>query len=144
MATIDPTSSVGKLRLRVGDFLDLPIFPDSVYQATLEDNAHNVPRSAKMMAQYILAALTMRVHERLAQVEVYGNQFVDNYIKFLKTTVLNPNLMEVAPIPYAAGLDVTHPLTQFRIDWNANYAAGTASQETHLTASFGNGTNGLF
>ena len=139
---IDPTTSIGKVRLRVGDFTDLPIFPDSVYQATLADCDDNVLRTSKLMAQYILATLSMRVHERLAQVEVYGNQYVDNYIKFLKTTILNPNLMEVAPLPYGAGVDVTHPLTQFREDWNANYASGTASAQNTVLAL--NGTNGLF
>lgn len=143
MTVLDPTTAIGKVRLRVGDFLDLVIFPDSVYQATLEDNDQNVVRTSKMMAQYILATLSMRVHEKLAQVEVYGNQYVDNYVKFLKTTILNPNLMEVAPIPYGALLDETHPIEQFRQDWNANYASGTASETMQLTA-LGRGLDGLF
>ncbi len=139
---IDPTTAIGKV-LRVGDFLDFPIFPDTVYQATLDDNEANVIRTSKTMAQYILAALTMRVHEKLAQVEVYGNQYVDNYVKFLKTTILNPNLMEVAPVPYGAMLDETHPLTKFREDWNANYSAGTASEAMSLSA-LGARLDGLF
>jgi hypothetical protein len=143
MAVIDPTTAIGKVRLRVGDFLDFPIFPDTVYQATLDDNGANVVRTSKTMAQYILAALTMRVHEKMAQVEVYGNQYVDNYVKFLKTTILNPNMMEVAPIPYGALLDETHPIEQFRADWNANYSAGTASEQMKLTA-LGAGLDGLF
>lgn len=143
MAVIDPTTSIGKVRLRVGDFLDLPIFPDTVYQATLDDNEGNVVRTSVMMAQYILATLTMRVHEKLAQVEVYGNQYVDNYIKFLKATVLNPHLMTAAPIPYGAALDETHPITKFQSDWNANYAAGTASEQLSLSA-LGSTINGLF
>jgi hypothetical protein len=139
---LDPTTKLGKVRLRVGDFLDLPIFPDAVYQSTLDDTGGNVLRASKTMAQYILAALTMRVHEKMAQVEVYGNQYVDNYIKFLKTTVLNPNMMEVAPVPYGAQLDVDHPLIKFQKDWNNNYAGGTASQQLTLTA-YGSG-RGLF
>jgi hypothetical protein len=31
MAILDPTSPIGKMRLRVGDFSDLPLMPDSVY-----------------------------------------------------------------------------------------------------------------
>ena len=139
---IDPTTSIGKVRLRVGDFTDLPIFPDSVYTATLTDCDNNILRTSKLMAQYILATLSMRVHERLAQVEVYGNQYVDNYIKFLKTTILNPSMMEVAPIPYGADLDVIHPLMKFREDWNANYVSGTASEQN--AALDLNGINGLF
>jgi hypothetical protein len=135
MATIDPTTAIGKVRLRVGDFLDLPIFPDAVYQSTLDDTQSNVVRASKTMAQYILAALTMRVHERMAQVEVYGNQYIDNYIKFLRATVLNPNLMETAPIPYGASLDKTHPLIQFQHDWNNSYSGGTASEQLSLIAT---------
>lgn len=136
MAVIDPTTPIGKVRLRVGDFLDLPIFPDSVYQATLDDNGGNVLRASKMMAQYILATLTMRVHEKLAQIEVYGNQYVDNYIKFLKATILNPHMMEVSPLPYAAGLDENHPILQFQKDWNANYSRGTAAEAMADSATY--------
>ncbi len=140
---IDPTTSLGKVRLRVGDFLDLPIFPDSVYTSTLTDCDDNVLRASKLMAQYILATLTMRVHEKMAQLEVYGNQYADSYIKFLKMTILNPNMMEIAPIPYAAGVEVVHPLTQFREDWNANYVGGTASELIHNMATTGT-SDGFF
>jgi hypothetical protein len=144
MPTIDPTTNLGKVRLRVGDFLDLPIFPDAVYIATLNDCDNNVLRASKLMAQYILATLTMRVHEKMAQLEVYGNQYVDNYVKFLKTTILNPNMMEVAPLPYGAELDATHPLLQFRDDWNKMYIGGTASEQTHLQAVRGMDPYGFF
>jgi hypothetical protein len=143
MPVIDPTTAIGKVRLRVGDYFDLPIFPDAVYQSTLDDNDGNVVRTSKLMAQYILGTLTMRVHEKLAQIEVYGNQFVDNYIKFLNATILNPHLMSDAPIPYAAGVDKTHPIIQFQEDWNNNYSNGTSDDQLHLTA-IGGTPNGYF
>jgi hypothetical protein len=141
---LDPTTSLGKVRLRVGDYFDLPIFPDAVYESTLDDCDGNVLRASKLMAQYILATLTMRVHEKMAQLEVYGNQYVDNYVKFLRSTILNPNLMEVAPIPYGSALDTDHPILQFREDWNSLYTGGTASENMHLQAVRGVDPYGFF
>lgn len=143
MTIIDPTSAIGKVRLRVGDFLDLPIFPDEVYQSVLDECDDNVVRASKLMAQYILATLSMRVHEKMAQLEVYGNQFLDNYIKFLNATILNPRMMSDIPIPYAAGIDVKHPIQQFQEDWNLAYASGTESQQLNDLASWSS-ANGSF
>lgn len=132
---LDPTTDIGKLRLRVGDYFDLPIFPDSVYESALDETDDNLPRAAKLMATYILGSLTMRVHEKLAQVEIYGNQFVDNYVKFLKSTVLNPNMMDVSPLPYLGeGIDDTHPIVQFQQDWNNCYSSGTDAAQLSFLA----------
>lgn len=131
---IDPTTSIGKLRLRCGDVTDLPLMPDAVYQSALDDNQGNLPRAAVLMAQYILASLTSQTHQRLAQIEVWGSQWFDQYLQFIKATILNPNLMTVAPIPYAAGIDVTHPLLQFQSDWNLNYSNGTQSDQLSIDA----------
>lgn len=131
---IDPTSSIGKVRLRVADYNDLPLFPDEVYQSTLDDCDGNVVRAAKMMAQYILGVLSMRTHEKMVQLEVWGSDYSKNYLAFLKATILNPSLMTDAPIPYAAGIDVTHPLLQFQEDWNLNYRSGTQSEQLNSDA----------
>jgi len=143
MANIDPTTSIGKLRLRCGDFMDIPIMPDSVYQSALDDNDGNLPRASILMAQYILASLTCQVRQKLAQVEVYGDQWYSQYLSFIKATLLNPNFMQIAPIPYGAGITVTHPLQQFQEDWNNNYSGGTQSQDMNLSAigGFTDGTN---
>lgn len=131
---INPTTSIGKLRLRCGDFMDLQMMPDSVYQSALDDNSGNLPRAAMLMAQYILASLTSQVHQKMGLLEVFGNQWFENYVAFIKLTILNPNLMQLAPIPFGAGSDVVHPLLQFRTDWNSNYVYGTQSDQLHLTA----------
>lgn len=140
MALLDPTTNVGKMRLRVGDYSDLPIMPDEVYQSALTDCNGYLPRASVLMAQYILASLTGQTHQKVAQIEVFGAEWFTNYLAFVKATILNPNLMQCAPMPYtpvttdAFGNKVEVPLLQFQKDWNANYAYGTEAQQTHWTA----------
>jgi hypothetical protein len=140
MSLLDPTTSIGKMRLRVGDFSDFPMMPDEVYQSALEDCQGNLPRACVLMAQYILASLTGQTHQKLAQVEVYGAEWFQNYLAFVKATILNPNLMQVTPMPYLAamvdpsGNVIEIPLVQFQRDWNANFAYGTDSEQLHLSA----------
>jgi hypothetical protein len=139
---LDPTTNIGKMRLRVGDYSDLPIFPDEVYQSALDDSQGNLPRGCVLVAQYILATLTGQTHQKLAQIEVYGGEWFNNYLAFVKATILNPNLMTFNPLPYtpqtvdAWGNPMEVPLIQFQKDWNANYAYGTQSQLMNLTAQF--------
>lgn len=123
MPIIDPSTSIGKIRLRIGDWGDLPLLPDSVIQSALDDNQGNVPRAAALCAQYVLATLTAKTHRKLAQIETWGNEQFDNYVKFIKTTILNPHLASVAPIPYGGGTDTEHPLIKFTREWNEQYAS---------------------
>jgi len=129
---IDPKTPLGKIRLRIGDWSDLPILPDFVIDSALTDCQGNVPRAAALCAQYVLATLTAKTHKKLAQLETWSNEQFDNYVKFIKLTILNPNLMTTSPVPYSGMADTVHPLVQFQEDWNANYANGTQSQ--HLAA----------
>lgn len=122
MATVDPSTAVGKIRLRVGDWHDLPILPDSVIQSALTDCNDNIPRAAALCAQYILATLTAKTHRKLSNLEVWSNEQFDNYVKFIKLTILNPHLMSVAPVPYVGDRDKDHPLIKFTEQWNSEYA----------------------
>ena len=141
MALLDPTTNVGKMRLRVGDYSDLPIMPDVVYISALKDCNDYMPRACVLMAQYILAALTGQTHQKLAQIEVFGAEWFNNYLAFVKATILNPNFMQVTPMPYVAtvvdeyGNKRDMPLVEFQRDWNLNYISGTASQAMHRTAA---------
>lgn len=141
MAILDPTSSIGKMRLRVGDFSDLPLMPDSVYMSALADSKNNVPKASVLVATYILAMLTGQTHQKLAQIEVFGAEWFSNYLRFVKATILNPNFMEITPMPYVPqiknefGEVVEHPLVEFQKDWNANYTSTTQSQDMHYTAT---------
>lgn len=125
MAVIDPTTPIGKIRLRIGDWKDLEILPDSVIQSALDDCSSNVPRAASLCAQYILATLTAKTHRKLQQIEVWSREEFDNYVKFLQMTVLNPHFMTVAPIPYSGSTEEEHPLIKFVDDWNTSYGAVT-------------------
>lgn len=135
MAVIDPTTNLGKLRLKVGDITDLQLLPDSVYTQTLVDTNNNLTQSTGIIAGYILAILSQQTHQKLVQIEVFGNQWFEQYVTFIKLVVLNPNLSQIAPVPYAAGVDTQNPLTQFTDDWYANYAQGTQSQRLHDDAA---------
>lgn len=121
MPVIDPSTALGKVRLRVGDWSDLPILPDTVINSALTDCNNNVPRAAKLCAQYILATLTAKTHRKLTSIETWSNEHFNNYVEFLKTTVLNPHMMEMAPIPYVNTGD-EHPLIAFVDEWNEQYA----------------------
>jgi len=117
---IDPSTPVGKIRLRVGDWHDLPILPDAVIASALEDCGNSIPRSAALCAQYILGILTAKTHKKLAQVEIWGDEYFDNYVKFLKLTVLNPHLMQTSPVPYV-NTNTPNPLIEFQEKWNKCY-----------------------
>jgi hypothetical protein len=137
---IDYSTNEGKVRLRVGDAGDLQIFPSAVYTGALTDCSNNLPRTAKLVAQYILGALTAQTHQKLAQIEVFGGEWFDNYLAFVKATILNPNYMEYCPLPYtpitvdAWGNKIEVPFIQFQKDWEANYVGGTQSQALRWTA----------
>lgn len=121
MTVLDPTTPLGKIRLRVGDWQDFVILPDSVYASALVDCDNDIPRTASLCAQYILATLTAKTHRKLTgQLEMWGAEHFDNYVKFLKMTILNPNLMTLAPIPYDNTGD-GNPLIDFVEEWNASF-----------------------
>lgn len=118
---IDPTTPVGKIRLRIGDWSDLPILPDVVIESALEDCQQNLPRASQLCAQYILATLTQKTHKKLNQVEMWSGEQFDNYIQFLKLTILNPAFMSVSPLPYGYE-NGDNPLIQFTELWNKEYS----------------------
>jgi hypothetical protein len=121
---IDPSTPIGKIRLRIGDWQDLPILPDTVLQSALDDCGGSVPRAAALAAQYVLGTLTAKTHRKLANLEVWSNEQFSNYVAFIKLTILNPHTMSVAPIPYSSSTQ-DHPLITFTADWNAAYAPTT-------------------
>lgn len=120
---IDPTTSVGKIRLRIGDWSDLPILPDVVLQSALDDCKGNVPRASALCAQYILATLTAKTHKKLATVEIWSGEQFNNYVTFLKMTIMNPHHMDISPIPYSGMSDPENPnpLIKFTEVWNKNF-----------------------
>lgn len=118
---IDPSTPLGKVRLRIGDWSDLPILPNEVIQSALVDCQNYVPRAAALCAQYILATLTAKTHKKLAQLETWSSEQFKNYVEFLRLTVLNPNMMTTSPVPYTGMADVDNPLIVFVDQWNKDY-----------------------
>jgi len=135
MTTIDPTTSIGKLRLRCGDFGDIPFLPDSVYTQTLVDNGGSLPQAAITCATYILGMLAFKVDRKMSlQLQVWGSQAFKAYKEFLLLTISNPNLMQINMIiPNDFGTDL-NPIVQFASDWNANYVQFTNSQQLSIDA----------
>lgn len=133
---LDPTSNIGKIRLRVADYSDLPIFPDSVYQSVLDENTNNLTKSAMVMAQYILGVLSQKTHRKLNQIEIWGAESFKNYKDFLILTVKDPAFMSYSPIPYGATSIDNNPLIQFTQDWNKNFYQGTESQQLAVNALY--------
>lgn len=128
---IDPQTAIGKIRLRIGDWSDLPILPDAVVSSALKDCNDNIPRAAALCAQYVLGMLTAKTHRKLASIEVWSNEQFSNYVQFIKLTILNPHNMGISPIPYTGGA-TQHPIITFAADWNAAY--GTAHKVEHIVA----------
>ena len=132
---IDPTTPIGKLRLRCADIGDIPFLPDSVYNQALIDNNNALPQSAKQCATYILGQLAFKTHRKMGlQLEVWGAEAFDNYKQYLLLTVANPNFMDISPLPVNVQGDELHPIMQFQKDWTLNYAQITQSQQMTIDA----------
>jgi len=124
---IDPTSDIGRIRLRIADVSDIPYLADSVIQATLDDCGGNLPKAAKSCAMYVLGMLSHKTRRRMNQLEVYGSDAATAYRAFLLLAYTNPAFMDVSPLPYAATADFS-PILDFQANWNAAYTNGTESQ----------------
>jgi hypothetical protein len=114
---LDLTKNEHKVRLRVGDYLDLQWFPDSVYTSVLTDCNNNINKATKAMAGYILGQLTRSTKAQLAQMVSYDNQQFDQYLQFIHLTITNPHYDSACPIPYTGATpldgDIGNFLTAF-------------------------------
>jgi hypothetical protein len=133
MTVLDPSTALGKVRLKIGDWHDLVILPDAVIESALADCNQSVSRASQTCAQYILATLTSKTHKKLATMEAWSGEQFTNYLQYLKLTVLNPNFSDIAPIPYSgdptigaagSGTSAT-PIQDFVREWKQGYIPGT-------------------
>ena len=135
MTTIDPSTDLGRLRLRCADFGDIVYLPDSVYIQALTDNNGSLPQAAKTCALYILGQLSFKTHRKMGlQLEIWGAEAFTNYKQYLLLITRDPNFMEISPIPYNVNGTDLHPLIQFQKDWNLNYASVPQSTVMHWDA----------
>lgn len=126
MPAIDPTTDIGKLRLRLGDWRCVTWLPDTVYQQTLVDCNNNLTKAASTLAQYILAILSHGTRSKLAQLESYDNQAFEQYRQFIIDTVSNPAIMNISPLAIVTGADEDNKLIEFSKLWNNGYPTGTS------------------
>jgi hypothetical protein len=142
--SLDPTTPIGKLRLRIADWSDSPFLPDSVYQSVLDDNSGNLYSSAKTLATFILGILSQRTHRKLSTLEVWGAEAFANYKSFLLLTVTNPAFMDLSPLPYSASGCGLSPILQFKHDWDRNFTKGTQSQQLAFDALYSPNDGSLY
>ena len=137
MAAIDPTSNIGKLRLRLGDWRDVTWLPDNVYKQTLIECNNDLKKSASILAQYILAILAQQTRSRVMQIESYDDQAFAQYRQFIIDAVSNPAFMNISPIAITTGIDEPNPLIEFQKLWNAGYVGGDSYEYLEDTQYLG-------
>lgn len=142
---IDPTTNLGKLRLRVSDWSELPYLPDSVYLQTLADNNDNIQKSTVVIGNYLLGIFSQGTHRRLSQnLEVWGGERFSQYLKYLMLIVKDPSFSGISPIPYSASGTELHPILQHISDWKKNYPLGTEAQALAVSAAISPNTGDLY
>lgn len=104
--TDNPLDTIDRIRLKIGDTdPDYPLVSSQWYQYFLNlgysENAVALEIARKILVQYANEGSRQRVD----QVEVYGKEKFDSYLKWLKDLV-NSGLMSPA-IPYAGGISVS-------------------------------------
>lgn len=134
---LDLSQNEDKIRLRVGDYNDIPLLPTSVYTATLADNNNNVNKCVPIIATYILALFAQKSHSKLSYIEVWGSEVYDNYKDWLLKVVLNPMMNQSSPIPYTGATSTTtkNPLIQFTEDWENSYTHPNQSEDLNNIAA---------
>ena len=136
---IDITTDVGKVRVRVGDILDIPFLDDSVYTYVISSKSGNLYAAAKECAQYILAMMATRTHTKLDQLEVFGSDTYKNYQDFLVRLTRDVSFSSATLLPFGALIQQNKDLVKFKTYWDENYYAGTQLEDLKLGAEIING-----
>lgn len=118
---IDPSTDIGKLRLRLADWRDVQWLPDTVYETTLTECNGNLNKATSILAQYILGILSQGTRSKMYQIESYDNQAFEQYRRFIIDTVSNPAIMNITPLAIVTGADSPNPLIEFSGLWNSGY-----------------------
>lgn len=131
---IDPTSPIGKVRLRIADVNDMPYLSDGVIQSTLDENSGSVVQASKTCAMYVLGMLAHKTHRKMNQLEVYGEQAFVAYKSYLMLCYKDPAFMDFSPVPYSSTAEFS-PILDFQKSWNANFTNGTEAHQLAHTAA---------
>ncbi len=128
MTIIDPTTNLGKLRLKLGDWGDIVTLPDSVYLQTLADNDDDLQKSTVTLGSYLLGIYSSRTHEKLGlQLESWSGEQFTQFKQYLMMLIKDPSFSNIAPIPYSS-TSAFNPIIDFQENWTKNYTQGTESQ----------------
>ena len=104
--TNDPANNpVDRIRLNVGDIWeDIEYLTDADYQYFLDAADGNERRATMDAVRAILFKLTRMTRERTGDIEVYGGDWFNNYMKALLLILKDPNISVSLAVPYAGGI----------------------------------------
>jgi hypothetical protein len=101
------TSATDRLRLNVGDIYSVEILDDETYTYYLTKNENNERRATRDLFTVLLFALSRYTQERAGQLEVYGQQYFQNYLAAVKLAITNPSIDSITAMPFAGGISRT-------------------------------------
>lgn len=104
--TNDPANNpVDRIRLNVGDvWEDMEYLTDADYEYFLAAANGNERRATMDAVRAILFKLTRMTRERTGDIEVYGGDWFNNYMKALQLILKDPNISISLAVPYAGGI----------------------------------------
>ena len=103
--TNDPANSVtDRLRLNVGDIYSVEILDDATYTYYYTKNESNERRATRDLFTVLMFALSRYTHEKAGQVEVWGNEYFQNYLAAVKLAITNPSIDSITAMPFAGGI----------------------------------------
>ena len=109
------TSVTDRLRLNVGDIHSVEILDDETYTYYYNKNEQNERRATRDLFTVLLFALSRYTHEKAGQVEVWGNQYFQNYLAAVKLAITNPSIDSITAILYGLHRWYSSLLKQNRI-----------------------------
>lgn len=101
------TSVTDRLRLNVGDIHSVEILDDETYTYYYNKNEQNERRATRDLFTVLLFALSRYTQERAGQLEVYGQQYFQNYLAAVKLAITNPSIDSITAMPFAGGISRT-------------------------------------
>lgn len=127
MTIIDPSTNLGRLRLKISDWGDIPILPDSVYVQTLADTNNNLQQSTVILGSYVLGILSQRHHRKLGQLESWSGEQFKQYLVYIERVIKDPSYNGISPIPYSSNAEFS-PILDFQRNWNKGFVVTEAQQ----------------
>jgi hypothetical protein len=102
----DPRNNpIDAIRLNTGDVWDdMEYLTDADYEYYLVRNKGSESRTTLDAMRAILFKLSRGARERAGDIEVYGSEYFDNYLKALTLFLKNPDFTLALAVPYAGGI----------------------------------------